>query len=179
MLSLLDQIERVPVGSLEFYPGNPRRGNVQVIAESLRENAQYAPIVAQRSTRYVLAGNHTLRAAKSLGWPEIDVVFVDVDDTRARKILLSSNRTSDVATDDPDALAELLSYLDDDYDGTGWSAEDVAKLIEPLPPPGDAPTGDDMPVTWGVIVECADEIQQTGLLRQLSGDGWKVRALMT
>ena len=38
MGSLLDQIERVLVGSLEFYPGNPRRGNVGVIASSLAEN---------------------------------------------------------------------------------------------------------------------------------------------
>ena len=26
---------------------------------------------------------------------------------------------------------ELLSYLDGDYEGTGWSEEDVAALIDP------------------------------------------------
>ena len=78
MPSLLSAIERVPVGSLEFFPGNARRGDVEAIARSLAENEQYAPIVVQRATRHVLAGNHTLKAAQSLGWPEIDVVFVDV-----------------------------------------------------------------------------------------------------
>jgi ParB-like nuclease domain len=145
MPSLLRQIERVPVASLELYPGNPRRGNVDAIASSLQENQQYAPIIVQQSTRYVLAGNHTLRAARSLGWPEVDAVFVDVDDTQARKILLSANRTSDLAVDDPDALAELLSYLDGDYAGTGWAEEDVSRLVhaaeympplDPDPPPG-------------------------------------------
>lgn len=131
MASLLSQIETVPAGSLEFYPGNPRRGNVPVIAESLKENQQYAPLVVQRSTGYVLAGNHTLKAARALGWDEIDVVFVDVDDERARKIVLSSNRTAELGSYDDDDLMHLLSYLDEDYKGTGWSTEDVAKLIEP------------------------------------------------
>lgn len=137
MPSLLNQIERVPVDSLEFYPGNPRRGNVPVISASLRENQQYAPIVVQRSTRYVLAGNHTLKAARGLDWPEIDVVFVDVDDDRARKIVLSSNRTADLGAYDDDALVELLSYLDGDYEGTGWTSEEVDDLVhmpEELPP---------------------------------------------
>lgn len=100
MPSLLSAIERVPVGSLEFFPGNARRGDVAAIAASLAENEQYAPIVVQRSTRHVLAGNHTLKAAQSLGWPDIDVVFVDVDDQRARKINLSSNRTAELGSYD-------------------------------------------------------------------------------
>jgi len=126
--SLLRQIERVPVTSLSFYPGNPRVGNVKVIASSLRENLQYAPLVVQESTRHVLAGNHTLKAARSLGWTEIDVVLVDVDDTRARKIVLSANRTADLGTYDDDALAELLSYLDGDREITPQPLE--------LHPPG-------------------------------------------
>lgn len=133
MASLLNQIERVPVSALELYPGNPRRGNVPAIAQSLRENEQYAPLVAQKSTGYVLAGNHTLRAARSLGWDEIDVVYVDVDDQRARKILLSANRTSDLAMDDADQLIELLSYLDGDLEGTGWTETDIELLITPPP----------------------------------------------
>lgn len=40
--SLLGQVERAPVASLSLYPGNPRVGNVPVIADSLRENGQYA-----------------------------------------------------------------------------------------------------------------------------------------
>lgn len=129
MGSLLRQVETVPAGSLEFYPGNARRGDVPMIAESLRENQQYAPLVAQRSTRYVLAGNHTLKAALSLGWDTVDVVFVDVDDARARKIVLSSNRTADAASYDDGDLAALLQGLGGDYDGTGWADEDLQALL--------------------------------------------------
>lgn len=135
MGSLLSRIETVPVGSLEFYPGNARRGDVGAIAASLRENEQYAPLVVQSSTRRVLSGNHTLKAAVSLGWAEIDVVLVDVDDTRARKINLSANRTAELPSPDTgqryddEALAGLLSALDGDYDGTGWAQEDLDALL--------------------------------------------------
>jgi len=172
MASLLNQIETVPVESLEFYPGNPRRGNVPVIAASLRENEQYAPLVVQRSTRHVLAGNHTLKAALSLGWSEIDVVFVDVNDDRARKIVLSSNRTAEMGGYDDDALVELLSYLDGDYDGTGWTEEDVEALItppEPLPPGGGDP--DDAPdLPSGPPVTQPGDIWLLGPHRIICGD---------
>jgi ParB/Sulfiredoxin domain len=128
MSSLLSSIETVPVDSLITHPNNARRGDVNVIAESLQENAQYSPLVVQTSTRYVLSGNHTLMAARQLEWENVDVVLVDVDDERALKIMLSANRTSDVATYDDDALLLLLERLDGNYTGTGYQPEDFEEL---------------------------------------------------
>lgn len=140
MGSLLQNIETVEVDSLITHPHNARRGDVNVIAESLNENQQYSPLVVQASTRYVLSGNHTLLAARQLGWETIDVVLVDVDDERAVKIMLSANRTSDIATYDDDALLVLLERLDGDFTGTGYHAEDFEELAELLGgEEGDAP----------------------------------------
>lgn len=130
MPSLLDQIKCVPVGTLIPYPGNPRHGNIAAISESLRENLQYAPLVVQASTRYVLAGNHTLEAAQRLGWPEIDVVFIDVGDDRARRILVSSNRTADLGDYDDRAQAEILTRLGGDLAGTGYDDDDLDGLLQ-------------------------------------------------
>lgn len=178
MTSLIQQIERVPVNSLTLHPQNARRGDIAAIAASLRTNAQFAPIVVQTSTRHVLAGNHTLMAARELGWQEIDAVFVDVDDHHAYRIMLAANRTAELGDTDPDALAELLSYLDGDYEGTGWTDADVAALIIPAQPPDeDEPAGDDPGPRWGVIVECIDAQQQTELLERLAAEGRRVRAL--
>jgi DNA modification methylase len=176
--SLLRHVERVPADSLELYPGNPRIGNVTAIAESLRENLQYAPLVAQLSTRRVLAGNHTLKAARQLGWPDVDVVFVDVDDQAARKILLASNRTADLGGYDGDALAEMLSCLDEDYAGTGWAAEDVDALLSPpapeIPPgSGDPDAAPDAPAD---PVTAPGDVWHLGQHRLLVGDATDVAA---
>jgi hypothetical protein len=120
------------VSDLSEYPGNPRRGDVAAIAESLARNGQYRPIVVQRSTRYVLAGNHTLRAARSLGWSHINVVWVDVDDDGARRIVAADNRTADLAENDDAALAALLGSLDGDLAGTGYTDADYEGLLADL-----------------------------------------------
>ena len=56
----------VPLDTLRPYARNPRRGDVATIVESLRANGQYRPIVVRSSTREVLAGNHTLAAAREV-----------------------------------------------------------------------------------------------------------------
>jgi ParB-like nuclease domain len=50
----------VPTADLRPYPGNPRRGDLEAIKDSLERNGQYRPIVVNRRTMEVLAGNHTL-----------------------------------------------------------------------------------------------------------------------
>lgn len=114
------------------YPGNPRRGDVTAIAESLSENAQYKPLVVQHGTHYILVGNHTWAAAKQLGWDEIDVVQVVVDEQQARKILLSDNKTSDLGTYDKDELSAILAALDGDLTGTAWTPGEADELIGAL-----------------------------------------------
>lgn len=151
MGSLLNNIETVETDSLITHPENARRGDPNIIAESLKENLQYSPLVVQASTRYVLSGNHTLLAARQLGWDTIDVVLLDVDDSRALKIMLSANRTSDIATYDDDALLVLLERLDGDFEGTGYHAEDFEELAALLGgEEGDAPPSlDDLEDEFG------------------------------
>jgi len=127
----------VHVDNLETHPQNARRGDVQKITASLRRHGQYRPIVVQRRTGYVLAGNHTLMSARRLGWEHLDVVYVDVDDEEARRILLADNRTSDLAAYEDGALALLLAEVPD-LEGTGYDGENVDVLLAQLAP---APSG--------------------------------------
>jgi hypothetical protein len=131
--SLLDKIVRVNVDLIEQYPGNPRVGDIEAIMESLAENQQFAPIVVQQSTGYIVSGNHTYRAACELGWDEIDVVYVDVDDIQAKRILLAANKIADRGTYDERLLADLLSDILDESDalleGTGYTTDEVDDLL--------------------------------------------------
>jgi DNA modification methylase len=101
---------------------------VESIAESLAAHGQYRPVVANKRTGEVLAGNHTLQAAQSLGWTELAVTWVDVDPEAAARIVLVDNRTSDLGTYDNDILAEVLSALPD-LVGTGYVDAQLDALL--------------------------------------------------
>jgi site-specific DNA-methyltransferase (adenine-specific) len=122
----------VPLAALQLSARNPRRGDISVIRESLVANQQFAPIIVNRSTREVLAGNHRVLAARELGWREIAVCWVDVDDDAARRILLIDNRSSDVAGYDQAALAALLGDGGADLVGTGYDRADLDQLLDSL-----------------------------------------------
>lgn len=114
------------------YPGNARRGDLEVLRESLRVHGQYRDIVVQESTGYILAGNHTWMAAKAEGWDEIGVTFVDVDDVQAKKIVLVDNRSNDVAGYDIPSLAELLRDISEDLEGTGFNDQTLEEVMNSL-----------------------------------------------
>ncbi|MDN3029446.1 ParB/RepB/Spo0J family partition protein [Streptomyces sp. S.PB5] len=136
----------VPVDELAPYHRNPRAGDLDSIAESLAVNGQYRPIVVNRGTQTgrpneILAGNHTFKAAKQLGWDTIAVTWLDVDDDAAAKIVIVDNRTSDLAGYDTVLLADILTDLPD-LQGTGYDQEQLDQLLDEtaLPAPIELPT---------------------------------------
>lgn len=148
--------EAVPLDQLTEHPSNPRRGSVQVIADSIDANGFYGAVIAQRSTGFVIAGNHRLKAAREKHLATVPVVWLDVDDERAKRILLVDNRSSDLAGYDDPELAMLLQDLAGSTDaltGTGFADEDLADVLARLNPPsldeladihGDGPTDHDL-----------------------------------
>lgn len=130
----------VPVGALKAHPLNPRKGNVDVIADSLRVNGQYKTVLVQEGTNIILAGTHTWLAAKKLGWAEVAVNYISVGDEQAVQIMLADNRAADGGQTDESAVFQMLATLPS-LDGTGYSPEDLrvppVDLDAYLPP--DAP----------------------------------------
>jgi ParB-like chromosome segregation protein Spo0J len=127
--SLLDKVVRVEIGSIKMHPDNPREGDVEGIAESLDENGQYRPLVVQTDTKYILAGNHTWLGMRQLGWKYADVVFVDVDEDEAKKILLADNKLGQAGGFNDELLARIMSGLAD-VRGTGYDQSEVNDIIE-------------------------------------------------
>lgn len=128
--------ETTPLAELRTYHRNPRQGDTSAIAKSLRVNGQYRPVVVNRGTHTgraneVLAGNHTMKAARDEGWSEMACSYVDVDDDQAARIVAADNRTADLGSYDDRLLAELLSELDD-LEGTGYDPGDLDKLLAEL-----------------------------------------------
>lgn len=121
----------VPIDVPQLHPANYRKGNVEKIAESLARFGQVRPILVQKSSAYVIAGNHTLRAAQELGWTHIAVVVVDMDDEEAEGYLVADNRLSDLAENDEAVLAPILErmMLAGRLDGSGYSPDDVDDML--------------------------------------------------
>ena len=121
------EAKSVAVDSLKEFTGNPRKGNVKELVESLKANGQYKPIVVQKSSKQILAGNHLWKAAKELGWTEINIVEIDVDDANAKKIVATDNRLADLGGYDEKLLLDLLGDID--LTGTGYVPADVDDLL--------------------------------------------------
>lgn len=121
------EIIKAPVEQLNEYAKNPRKGNVDLIAESLAKYGQYKPITVNKTNNEILAGNHTYRAAKQLGWETIDVVYIDVDNVTAAKIVAIDNRASDMGGYDNKVLAELLDSMNN-LEGSGYTFDEYDDL---------------------------------------------------
>lgn len=170
-----------PTTSLNPYPGNARRGDVDMIARSLEQHGQYKPIVVNKGTkapdlaRTILAGNHTWEAAKTLGWEQIDVHWVDVDAKQARDIVLVDNKSNDAASYDVDALVDLLTEYPD-LSGTGFTRDELDTLLEELDAPGEEDVPDmpaEEPATeWNLLVECDSEDAAKLLKTKLTAEGY-------
>jgi len=122
----------VPIDMLIPWPDNPRSGDLSALKESIRKNGYYQPVVVQRSTKYVIAGNHRMQAMQELGAVEIPALFVDVDDVSATRLALADNRTSDLAFYDDEQLFKLLEELvaKDSLDGTGYDRSAFELLLQ-------------------------------------------------
>lgn len=132
-----------PLDDLKPFPDNPRQGDIGAIMSSLSEHGQFRPIIVNvheggvYGDQTVLGGNHTLEAARQLGWMKIAGYTIDVDDDRAMRIVIADNRTSDLASWDKASLAEILTGIDaaDGLTGTGYDREDLDRLVADISAP--------------------------------------------
>lgn len=136
MIRYADDLEpfMTPVGEVSQFPGNPRAGDVDEIIASIQRNGMYRPLIVQRSTGHILAGNHSYQACLGLNATHVPVVKVDVDDDTARRIVLADNRTADIGGYDDGQLLKLLqeaSVADEmGLYGTGYEVNDLDRLRE-------------------------------------------------
>lgn len=130
-----DYEKRVDLDKLATHPRNPRRGNVGRLEQLIEDNGFTGALLAQRSTGFILAGNHRMLAARAKGLTALPVLWLDVDDDEALRILLGDNRGSDDADYELAGLAALLSELEAStagLAGTGYTDADLEALLDQL-----------------------------------------------
>lgn len=141
------------------------------------------PIIATTEGE-VIAGNMRLRAALELGWDAVPV-YIKQFTSEAQKrewMLRDNNSYGEWVPDELSALVRrheaeggelaLLGFREQELRDLGSLSEDPD-----LPEEGDQES-DDLPSMLGIVIDCADEGQQSTLLEEFAERGLKCRALM-
>lgn len=132
------QIVEMNLSDLVPDPENPRvhdERNLDAIVASLKEHGQVEPLLIQKSTNMVIAGNGRREAMTKLGWTKATVAVVDVDDKAARRLSIALNRSGELAGWDDGILAKHLQSLnefgaDDAWlDGLGFNESEMNDLV--------------------------------------------------
>ena len=121
--------QTIDIDSIQPHSKNVRQGDIGAISESLKAHGQYRPIVVDERTGQILAGNHTWKAAKALGWSQIQASIIETkDDDEALRILLADNKANDLAMYDTGSLEELLKELSESEQGLEGTLFDLADI---------------------------------------------------
>lgn len=137
----------LPVDQLQAPDRNARRGDMDVLEQSMRELGFYGAVLVRAEDHVVVAGNHRLEQARREGMDRVPCIVMDRDTLEARKIALVDNRSNDRASYDTGVLLAELDALDGDLSGTGWAEDDLADLLATLDaddPSGYGGVGDDL-----------------------------------
>jgi DNA modification methylase len=170
-------VEMRPIESIKPYEDNPRLNDagVDAVANSIREFGWHQPIVVDEHD-VIIVGHTRHKAALKLGLREVPVhVAVGLSPEQARAYRIADNQTATLSQwDDGKLTAELMALQSAgfDLDLTGFSADELIRLMEPatgegLTDPDDVPELPDEPITQ------PGDLWLLGKHRLLCGDSTK------
>lgn len=161
----------IAITNVEPHPDNPNNGDLDAVAVSIEVNGMYRPIYAQKSTRHIVAGNTTYAACLALDATTIPVVWLDITDEQATRILLADNKTAALAVRDPALETALLLGLEPSdlgLQGTGYTADDLDTLKKLTNTPID---DDDFNDPWPTICVQVPHHIRNAYLNLTAGQG--------
>lgn len=173
----------VPIDSIQQHPDNYNNGDLDAIIESITVNGFMSPLIVQKSTGYILAGNHRWQALHAMGATEVPAVMADVSNDRATRYLLADNRTASLAVVDEAAQFALLRELAESEDGligTGFDQGAYERMLMDLANPDPIGDGEGFGIgaagIFQVVVDFENEEERDELLSRLEPSfGEKVR----
>lgn len=129
------RMTRALVGELVHDPDNANEhpdDNIAAVRESLKAFGQVQPLVVQRSTKRVIAGNARLDVMRELGWTHCNVLELDIDDATAIAFGLADNRSARLARWNAAKVLELVGHLEAFNPAltiaAGFTDDELAKL---------------------------------------------------
>jgi ParB-like chromosome segregation protein Spo0J len=172
-------VEIIPIDDLTLDANNARshsKKNIDAIAKSLQTFGQRKPVVITKQN-IVVAGNGTLEAARQIGWKGLSVVRVPDtwDEDTIKAYALADNRTAELASWNTEILLSQLRELKLEE----WNIGELGFKDFDLKTRDEIDTSiKEIAERYEVVIECADENEQTALLLRLSEEGLRVRAIV-
>lgn len=128
------EVVQLGIGEIKEWDHNSRihtKRNIEALKTSLKSFDQYKPIVVQKSSMRIIAGNGTYAAAVALGWDKIYCNIVDIDDQKAEALAIADNRTGLLSQWDEKQLTESLKSLQisGDLNLTGFDDLELDKML--------------------------------------------------
>ena len=132
-------IKQLPIAELKPAAYNPRKDlqsgdpEYEKLKRSLTEFGYVEPVIWNQTTGNVVGGHQRLKVLEDLGHNTVDVIVVELDETREKALNIALNKIS--GEWDNDKLALLIADLDaSDFDAelTGFDDAEIAQLIGSL-----------------------------------------------
>lgn len=182
----VSELTELHVGELHESPDNPRSitdEGLRGLMHSLQKDPQMLrarPVIVDVDTGEVVCGNMRLRAARALGWDTVPVYIkkFESDAQRREWMLRDNNEYGQWIPNELQALVRQHEAEGADLQLLGFGQQELRDLLTiPDAELPDAPV-QDVPVVFGVVIDCDSEDEQAGLLEELAERGLRCRALM-
>lgn len=131
------QIEKASIDSLNIAVYNPRKDLKETDPEYIKlknsvEHFGYVePVIVNKRNMTVVGGHQRIKVLKDLGYKDIEVVYVDLDETNEKALNIALNKIS--GDWDAEKLEDLLRdiSLDTDFDVelTGFDLDEIETMF--------------------------------------------------
>lgn len=123
------EVKKIKVSSLKEDPKNLREHsltNIEMIKNSIKTHGQYKPLIVDKQTMIVKAGNGRLRALKQLGYEQCYVVLTNATDSLA----VIDNRLNELSEWNDN---QINNWLVNEKSNDWWGIDvDLSKQLEKL-----------------------------------------------
>lgn len=130
-------IVKINIASINPAPYNPRKDLKPTDPEyiklknSIHEFGYVEPIIVNKRNNVIIGGHQRYKVLKDLGYSEIDVVYVDLDDAHEKSLNIALNKIS--GDWDAEKLEDLIREIDlDDSINTSLTGFDRNEIDELL-----------------------------------------------
>jgi hypothetical protein len=157
-------------------PANVRKHgkkNLDTIKGSLARWNQVEPLVVNKNNNIVIGGNGRLQVMREMGFTEVEVVELDLNNSEHAALSLTLNRSSELSEWDMEGLGKQLDALvGDGFDIADFGFDNMSQFEPDLPPDEE---DNEKEIKLSLTVNCKNLDEQQDLFDELNGRGFKVK----